>query len=537
MDATQAARDWSSERIVEETSRLSGELSSLTGDLDQAIEQAIVDIEDLSRQITEIDVEIKTAKHRGQSPNQLLDQRGQVLRDLAELIDVEVDQQVNFELEEGVREDFYRLGGGFLAFSSTPMEIETTLAQDGSLLISRVGSDREFSITSGRLGGLLSARNDFAKGIVNQLDEFANGLVTRLDTIHATGVGLGDGFANIVGRRTVEDITVPLGQLETIAPIEAGSLFVSVVDSNGMESMHEIVVDPLSQSASDLAAAISGVPHLSAVISAETGRLNIAAQSGYQFSFTGRLPTDLSNTSSIAGTFLPNLSGAYSGPENMDVSFRFSGSGDIGVTAGLTLEVLNASGGVIDTFDVGLGYGSTDLRVAEGVNLSLSPGTVVAGDTFSTAFVAEPDTTNALAAFGINTLFMGTEVGDYAVNMAILDDTSLLAVRNFGEPLDTSKKMLEVRDEKFLANGTQTVHEFLTNMITGVGTDTVELIQSQENLSAAGDALAAKEQGLSGVDPNEEMVRMLQYQRAFQAASRYIATVEDALDELFNIIR
>ena len=97
--------------------------------------------------------------------------------------------------------------------------------------------------------------------------------------------------------------------------------------------------------------------------------------------------------------------------------------------------------------------------------------------------------------------------------------------------------MLEVRDERFMANGTQTAHEFLTDVITSVGTETADLIHTQENLMVAGDALAAKEQGLSGVDPNEEMVRMLQYQRAFQSVARYIATVEETLDELFNILR
>ena len=527
----------SAQRIVHETSRVSSELSAITEDLDQAIEQTMRDIEDKSRQIIDIDIEIRKAKHRGQSPNDLLDRRGQILRDLAELIDVEIEQQLNYEIDNGVRQDFYRLGGGFLNFSTAPMNLETTLTNDGTLLISRVGRDREFPITSGRLGGLLTARNELVNKYANNLDEFTNEFVTRLDTIHATGVGLEEGFASVYGKRSVEDISIPMGELETVASVQSGSLFVTVIDPDGMNTLHEVAVDPAAQSASDLAAAIGAIPHVSSTISVDTGQLSIAAEPGYQFNFTGKLPSDLSNTSSIAGTFVPTLSGRYAGSENMDVSFRFSGSGDIGNTEGLKLEVLDSSGGVVDTFDVGAGYGSTTLRIAEGVNLTLSPGTVAAGDTFSTTLVSEPDTSNVLAAFGINTLFVGTDVGDFAVSSDIVDDPGRLAVRHFGGPLDTTKRMLEVRDERFMANGTQTAHEFLTDVITSVGTETADLIHTQENLMVAGDALAAKEQGLSGVDPNEEMVRMLQYQRAFQSVARYIATVEETLDELFNILR
>ena len=54
---------------------------------------------------------------------------------------------------------------------------------------------------------------------------------------------------------------------------------------------------------------------------------------------------------------------------------------------------------------------------------------------------------------------------------------------------------------------------------------------------ANGDALEAKQQSLSGVDTNEELVKMLQYQKAFQASARVIVTIQEMLDELFNVAR
>jgi flagellar hook-associated protein 1 FlgK len=47
------------------------------------------------------------------------------------------------------------------------------------------------------------------------------------------------------------------------------------------------------------------------------------------------------------------------------------------------------------------------------------------------------------------------------------------------------------------------------------------------------DAAAARESG-SGVNTDEEMVNLLTYQRAYEAASRVITSIDDTLDTLIN---
>ena len=49
------------------------------------------------------------------------------------------------------------------------------------------------------------------------------------------------------------------------------------------------------------------------------------------------------------------------------------------------------------------------------------------------------------------------------------------------------------------------------------------------------DALRGQQLSISGVSLDEEAVKMIQYQRAFQASARYIATVSDLLDVLVNL--
>jgi flagellar hook-associated protein 1 FlgK len=49
------------------------------------------------------------------------------------------------------------------------------------------------------------------------------------------------------------------------------------------------------------------------------------------------------------------------------------------------------------------------------------------------------------------------------------------------------------------------------------------------------ETLRGEQLGLSGVSLDEEAVRLITYQRAYQAAARYIATINDLLDVLVNL--
>ena len=55
--------------------------------------------------------------------------------------------------------------------------------------------------------------------------------------------------------------------------------------------------------------------------------------------------------------------------------------------------------------------------------------------------------------------------------------------------------------------------------------------------SAVLQSLSAQEQSVTGVDTNEELVHLLDYQRLVQGASKYLSVINAALDEVMNIIR
>jgi len=49
-------------------------------------------------------------------------------------------------------------------------------------------------------------------------------------------------------------------------------------------------------------------------------------------------------------------------------------------------------------------------------------------------------------------------------------------------------------------------------------------------------SLSAQRESLSGVSIDEEAVNLMQYQRAFQGASRFISVVNELLNDLMNTL-
>ena len=102
------------------------------------------------------------------------------------------------------------------------------------------------------------------------------------------------------------DVSTPLASQQSPFPLTAGSLFVSVTDPSGARTLHEIAIDPATQSLNDLAVAISSVSNLNATVNSSDGTLAILAAPGYQFDFAGGLETNL-DLSGVSGTAIPQI--------------------------------------------------------------------------------------------------------------------------------------------------------------------------------------------------------------------------------------
>jgi flagellar hook-associated protein FlgK len=292
-----------------------------------------------------------------------------------------------------------------------------------------------------------------------------------------------------------------------------------------------------------VAKALSGVKNLQAVVDTQTNTLRIVAQPGFAFDFAGRLAS-APDTSAITGTTTVQIVGTYTGTKNDALTYRVAtsppgGSGTIGVTPGLTLQVQDSAGNAVASLNIGQGYQpGSPLQVGNGVTLQFTAGTANDGDQFTTRVTSNPDTSNILAALGINSFFTGTNAANLAVQPNLVQDPTQLAASQTGQPGDASnlQRIATLRDSTVLTNGTQTFEQYFSSVVGNIGTQVQQATQQQTAQHALGQQIQAQQQSVSGVDPNEELVQMLQYQRAFQLASKYISTVNSTLDSLMQLI-
>jgi flagellar hook-associated protein FlgK len=486
--------------LTDQLNSLAGEFGELRSGLDAQINGVVGEICPIAQQIAELNAEIQRSEVRGIDANDQRDQRDQLVNELADRAGIRV-------IEQDFGQVTVLMGGAALVVGSQAAALTSTTEAQGNVVVTLAGSNEPLEISGGTLGGLLHVRNKSILAFEADLNTIATELIGRLDAIHATGIGLGGPMAVLAGQRAARNVAAPLTGADLVFPPTAGSLFVTVTDlATGQRTMHDVSIDPQTQSLSDVAAAISAVANIQAIADAQTGTLRIFAANGFAFDFAGRLEPS-PDTAGISGSTSPTIGGAYFGAKNDTYTFEFLGSGTIGVTPDLTLEVRNSAGAVVASLNVGQGYepGSA-LMVADGVSISLASGTANAGDTFLERVIAESDTAGILTALGLNTFFTGHDASDIRVRGELVTNPGLLAASATGQPGDGSilRRMAAVRDLPVLENSTRTLSQAYVAMVGDVGQQVQALDQRQTNQSSLSQSLAAQQQSVSGVDPNEE---------------------------------
>ena len=516
--------------LTREIQTVSGRLDNLEKEVNRQLER---DVDTVNKNLSDLfglNQKIRNEQSRDRQPNDLLDQFHQKLNDLNGLIDIAVTPS-----EKGGYT--FQLSGGTFYFDSNDLRIEKVGEAFEQTSIRIEGREIEVNVTGGRIGAFQELQNSGLPNLRSRLDTLTNQLLFEFDRTHSTGLPPGGEFRAITGTRAVSSNSGPLVETSAFQQLQAGSLFVSVTDNaTGERTLEEIVFDPATQSLDDLAAAMNSIPNLNTQVSPQ-GFLSVFSAPGHEYDFAGRLPTSL-DLGGFSGSSIPGVSGSFSGNENDLYTFTALGSGTIGVTDGLQVQVTDQAGAVVGTLDIGSGYEpGASLDFGQGVSLRFSSGTVVGGESFSTPMVSQADETGVLAALGINSLFQGTSPATIAVSDRVATDPGSLAFSRNGLAGDGANidRLSDLQNRNTIGN--LAFEEYLEQINIDVAQQVSLLTTEQTNLELVGNQIDQEIDSLSGVDPNEEMVYLLQYQKAYEASVRVISTMDQVLTELFSIIR
>ncbi len=156
-----------------------------------------------------------------------------------------------------------------------------------------------------------------------------------------------------------------------------------------------------------------------------------------------------------------------------------------------------------------------------------------------TTFSFSQDSSNVLAALGVNTFFGGRGASDISVNALLSGSPELVAAATEHSQGDGSNagRLASLATEISATLGNVSLLDHY-GMVVGAA---AVAAQAAVNAVSAADvivgSLKAQRESISGVNLDEEAIRLMQYERAFQSAARYIMVVDGLIDELLGLVR
>jgi flagellar hook-associated protein 1 FlgK len=507
-------------------------LTNLETQLGLEAENTMGQINALINRIAELNGNIERIEITGGQANNLRDQRDQCITELSELINVEIQEKEYGTVNVSV-------AGTPVVTGATLTELEVGLTDSGKLGVSVAGVRiYNTDVQGGRLGGLLSLRNELVSEIHDDLDALAGALIKQINQYHIQGVGSEGAFSQLTGWTNVS------GDLTDFGDVSAGYVYIRVTDTSS-GAVTRTAIPVLQDASSDTLSEIAGyittnVGNVTATVNS-SNQLAIIADAGYEFDFLPCvLPEPTASTLTGASPPTISVSGIYTGTVNDTFRFTVSGAGSVG-NGTLQLEVRDGGGAgdVIATLNIGSGYAAGDLLdLGNGITISLGVGDFGAGDNFDVDAFASSDTSGLLSAIGINTFFSG----DRATNMTVCSDISatpgLIAASLGADMTDNTNafRMAGLKDQALSSLNSMTPGEFYRRLVAGIGQQVSLKDIHHDNIEIMLQNLANQQTEISGVNINDEAAQMLVFEQMYQAMAKYMNAVQTAISSLMDMI-
>ena len=482
----------------------SGELNALNTDVNSRISSDVTQINSIAKAISLLNNQIVTgtAQAGGQPPNQLLDQRDQLVSSLSQLVNVTTTTDPNGALNVFIG------NGQPLVLQAQTMNLTTVANQFNAsqLEIGSAASGAVISnnITSGNLGGLLAARSQVINPALNQLGQVATAFAQTVNSQQAQGLDLsGNLGANIFS------VGAPLATGSS-ANTDAVTASVSV-NANGLGAL----------SANDyILSFVGGTPKLT---STSDGTSVTPAGAG-----TAASPYTAAGISIV-------LSGVPANGDQFLVQPTATAASSLKVVLSNPSQI--AAAGAIKTAAAGTNGGAATISSGTVLNSAnpnlLTPATI----TFANPPTSYSINGGAPVAYvsGGNIAVNGWQV---QISGTPASGDSFTVGSNAGGTGDNRNALAAANQQNVgvLQNGTTSITGGVSALITGLGSHAQQINTAQAAQTAVNTQALTAVQSKSGVNLDEEAAALLQWQQAYQAAAHALTIGASLFTTLINAV-
>ncbi|MBI3097656.1 MAG: flagellar hook-associated protein FlgK [Planctomycetes bacterium] len=484
-------------------------------------------INSFAQQIADLNDEIVVQENGGidfDAANDLRDRRDLLVQQLSEIVDVRV-----IENAQGMANVL--VGSNYLVFEKTAYEVTSVDDTNRNITVSTpqfAAGGINLEIRNGRLRGLIDSRDEVLGTLGDRLNILARAVMFEVNQIHSTGEGL-TRFTDLTSVNGLAGPSLNRLPVGTDGRVTGVPTTTSVRDFSLTTYPEDYFngLDVLMTSGPN-----SGQHRRVVDFFAATGTLifdrefDNPVSPGDTFQVTG-LPYAVRN-----GSFDLKVTNEVTGVErtfNITVDLDKLPAPPVSeprdstlesIVAEITAEVTAAAGGVPEI--------SASITNTNRLRITSS-------DT-NLRFSFANDSSHFLAAIGMNTFFAGEDAATMKLNPLLEARPDLVAAARSNTAGDNSNALAlaQLREATVLEEGTATIEGFYQGVVGELAIDTREGKDRLKNQETLSEQLHHARERVSGVNLDEETVNMITHQRAFQAAARYIAIIDNLLDTLIN---
>ncbi len=161
------------------------------------------------------------------------------------------------------------------------------------------------------------------------------------------------------------------------------------------------------------------------------------------------------------------------------------------------------------------------------ISISASPG-------FEFGF--KDDSSGVLAAVGINTYFTGTNARDIGVRQQLIDNPNFLVAGAEEGSNEAALAIVELQNKSLAALGDSSISESWRRVVDRTSVSAKSALTRADAEGQVRASLEAQRAAVSGVSIDEESINLLGFQRQYQAAARFIATVDELTQTLISLV-
>ena len=504
--------------LVQRFHSIDNRLRQLSIDAENDIVNITNEINGLGQALVKINASIALGG-TGSQPNDLLDQRDSLIRELSKLTSVQtVDQN------DGSVNVFIGNGQG-LVVGSTVSELQTFRNQFDperfDIVISQGGAivDVTQQLTGGRLGAVVDFRTNVLEPSLNSLGRVATGIGAAFNAQHQLGIDL-----NGNNGTALFDIN-PIDSVASIGNTGTGTISAALVDvANLTNSDYEVLYDGTNYRVNRLSDNVN-------LFTGNQATLNTTDIDGFRLTLGG---------TPVAGdSFL--VQPTRNAARNIDVLIKdpsliahaspirstsaVTNAGNLkfdldGVSAATTFPLAANITLVFDPNAAGAGV--------PGFLISGGPGGSIAYDPANTTEVNGKSFTLTAPFDGITFTVSGTPVDGDSITIANNTD---------GVGDNRNGLLLAQLQNKNTLLGKNTFQSSFGELVADVGirtrqgqiTEETQLVLLRQN--------EAERESISGVNLDEEAAKLLQLQQAYQAAAQVVSIANSLFDDILAALR